>query len=105
MPDGFIRQTTYDALQLGPELDDLKAQFHSNLFTTTNLFQRISTMSAQAVKAAGQAASKATQGSVLKKGAKRDPELYVRSMNNYPSPLKLLTAFLCTIFLLTSASL
>jgi hypothetical protein len=35
-------------------------------------------MSAQAVKTAGQAAGKAVEGHVLKKGAKREPELYVR---------------------------
>ena len=34
-------------------------------------------MSAQAVKAAGKAAGKVAEGHVLKKGAKRDPELYV----------------------------
>jgi hypothetical protein len=42
-------------------------------------------MSAQAVKAAGKAASKAAEGHVLSKGAKRDPELYVRSSNHLSS--------------------
>jgi len=45
-------------------------------------------MSAQAagraVAQAGKAASKQAEGHVLNKGAKRDPELYVRSSSSFP---------------------
>jgi hypothetical protein len=47
--------------------------------------QPLSKMSAQAARAAGKAAGKAAEGNVLNKGAKRDPELYVRSSNHFPS--------------------